>query len=192
MAKAIIVDIDKCLACKSCEIACAVAHSKSEVLEQALTESPKPQKRVTVEAVEQLSVPMQCRHCEDAPCITICPTAAISRLRQGYGGQARQQESGPVLIDADKCIGCKYCLVVCPFGVINISHDGKVAVKCDLCLKRTEAGEEPACVQACPTKALKLVEQQELTAGKRRRAARELVLSTRKNNNKQKRKEKSR
>jgi carbon-monoxide dehydrogenase iron sulfur subunit len=182
MAKAIIVDIDKCLACKSCEIACAVAHSKSEVLEQALTESPKPQKRVTVEAVEQFSVPMQCRHCEDAPCITICPTGAISR---------RQQE-GPVLIDAEKCIGCKYCLVVCPFGVINISQDGKVAVKCDLCLKRTEAGEEPACVQACPTKALKLVEQQELTAGKRRRAARELVLSTRENNNKRKRKEKTR
>lgn len=182
MAKAIIVDIDKCLACKSCELACAVAHSKSEVLEQALTESPKPQKRVTVEAVEQVSVPMQCRHCEDAPCITVCPTAAISR----------QQESGPVLIDADKCIGCKYCLVVCPFGVINISYDGKAAVKCDLCFKRTEVGEEPACVQACPTKALKLVDQQELTAGKRQRAARELVLSTQEDNNKRKRKEKSR
>lgn len=181
MAKAIIVDIDKCLACKSCEIACAVAHSKSEVLEQALTETPKPQKRVTVEAVEQVSVPMQCRHCEDAPCITVCPTGAISR---------RQQEE-PVLIDTEKCIGCKYCVVVCPFGVINISYDGKVAVKCDLCFKRTEAGEEPACVRACPTKALRLVDQRELTAEKRRRGAREFVLSTREDNNKQKEKEKT-
>lgn len=66
MRKVIAVDIGRCLACKSCEIACAVAHSASGRLEEAVVEHPKPQKRVTVEAAGQFAVPMQCRHCEDA------------------------------------------------------------------------------------------------------------------------------
>jgi len=168
------VNIEKCLACKSCEIACAVAHSKSRVLEEAIAELPKPQRRVTVEAAEQFAVPMQCRHCEDAPCITVCPTAAIHR----------HEVNGPVLIEQDRCIGCKFCLMVCPFGVIDVSRDGKAVTKCDLCIERTRMGEEPACVEACPTKALKLVDVKEWSANKREIAASELVLSTQKNNNK--------
>jgi Fe-S-cluster-containing dehydrogenase component len=123
---------------------------------------------VAVEPIEQFAVPLQCRHCEDAPCIAVCPTAAIQRT----------EADGPVLIDAERCIGCKYCMAVCPFGVIALSNDGKVVVKCDLCFERTKAGREPACVEACPTKALKLVNEKELTEGKRRLAAQELVAST--------------
>jgi carbon-monoxide dehydrogenase iron sulfur subunit len=167
MAKVIVVDVEKCLACKSCEIACAVVHSKSGQLEEAVVEKPKPQKRVTVEAAGEFTVPMQCRHCEDAPCIAVCPTGAIYRRKAG----------DPVLIEQDRCIGCKYCIVVCPFGVIDVSDDGKVVVKCDLCIERTKAGKEPACVEACPTKALKLVSEKELTADRRRLAARQLVVS---------------
>lgn len=177
MDKAIVVNIEKCLACKSCEIACAVAHSKAGVLEEAITESPTPQRRVTVEPVEYFSVPLQCRHCEDAPCITVCPTAAIHR----------PSADSPVLIAQDRCIGCRFCLMVCPFGVINISRDGKAVVKCDLCIERTKAGQEPACVEACPTKALKIGSEKELAAGKRQLTAWELVLSTQKSNKKEKR-----
>ncbi len=169
--KGIIVDIEKCLACKSCEIACAVAHSKSKVLQEAIQELPQPQRRVTVLAAGEFAVPLQCRHCEDAPCITVCPTAAIHR----------QETEGPVLIEQDKCIGCKYCLVVCPFGVIELSRDGKVMVKCDLCFERAKAGQVPACVEACPTKALQLGSEKDLAAGKRQRAAQDLVSSTQKN-----------
>lgn len=176
MGKTIVVNIEKCLACKSCEIACALAHSKSKVLEEAVAESPKPQRRVTVEAAEEFGVPMQCRHCEDAPCITVCPTKAIHQ----------QQAEGPVLIDKDLCIGCKFCLMVCPFGVIDISSDGKAVVKCDLCIERTKAGQEPACVEACPTKALKIGNEKELAASKRQLTAWELVLSTQKSNKKEK------
>jgi carbon-monoxide dehydrogenase iron sulfur subunit len=122
---------------------------------------------------------MQCRHCEDAPCITVCPTAAIHR----------HQVNDPVLIDKEKCIGCKFCLMVCPFGVIDVSRDGKAVVKCDLCIERTKVGQEPACVEACPTKALKLAEEKELAAGKRKRTAQELVTATQKDNRKDKRKE---
>lgn len=173
MRKVIMVDIEKCLACKSCEIACAVAHSKSGRLEEAIAEQPKPQKRVTVEAAEGFAVPMQCRHCEEAPCIAVCPTGAIRR----------RKADDPVLIDQERCIGCKYCIVVCPFGVIDTSNDGKAVVKCDLCIERTKAGQEPACVEACPTKALKLVGERELAAGRRRLAARELVVSVQKDRN---------
>jgi len=181
MGKVIMVTVEKCLACKSCEIACALAHSQSEVLEEAITEQPKPRRRVTVEAVGEFGVPMQCRHCEDAPCITVCPTAAI----------LRHQADGPVLIEQDRCIGCKFCIVVCPFGVIEVSDDGKIMVKCDLCIERTKAGQQPACVEACPTKALKLVDEKDLAASKRRLAARELALSTQQDKRGKKQKEDS-
>jgi len=172
MGKVIMVNIEKCLACKSCEVACAVEHSKSQVLEEALTEEPKPKRRVTVEAAGEFGVPLQCRHCEDAPCVAVCPTAAIHR----------DIADGPVLIEQERCIGCKFCLIVCPFGVIDVSCDGKVVVKCDLCIERTEVGREPACVEACPTKALQLVDEKELAAGRRRSAAQELALSVEKSN----------
>lgn len=179
MGKAIMVNIEKCLACKGCEIACAVAHSKSRILEEAIAEQPTPQKRVTIEAAGELAVPLQCRHCEDAPCISVCPTAAIHR----------HEADGPVLIEQDRCIGCKYCLMVCPFGVIDVSIDGKVILKCDLCIERIKVGQEPACVEACPTRALKLVNEKELVGHKRQLAAWELVSLTQKNKNKEKQKE---
>jgi len=160
----IIVDIEKCLACKSCEIACALVHSKSGVLEEAVAESPRPQRMVTVEAAGEFGMPMQCRHCEDAPCQAVCPTGAIWRNEAG----------GPVLINTDLCIGCKFCFMVCPFGVINLSRDGKAATKCDLCIARTEAGEEPACVAACPTNALQFCELTEMLTERRRAAAKSI------------------
>ena len=171
MGKIIVVNIEKCLACKSCEIACALAHSKSKVLEEAVAESPKPQRRVTVEAAGDFGVPMQCRHCEDAPCIMVCPTKAIHQ----------QQAEGPVLIDKDLCIGCKFCLMVCPFGVIDISSDGKVMIKCDLCIERAKQGQEPACVEACPTKAIKFADERELVKSKRQNVVSEFVLSIKEN-----------
>lgn len=167
MAKAIFVDIDKCLACKGCEIACALAHSQSGILEEAISEHPKPQSRIAVEAAGELGVPLQCRHCEDAPCITVCPTKAIGR----------NTPESPVLIDNDLCIGCRFCIAVCPFGVIELSRDNKVMIKCDLCIKRIKKQSKPACVEACPTGALMLIDEHDWAAGKRRKAARELIES---------------
>jgi len=163
-------------------MACAVAHSGTGVLEEAVTELPKPQRRVTVEAAGEFAVPLQCRHCEDAPCIAVCPTRAIYR----------QNPESPVLINAALCIGCKFCIMVCPFGAIDQSSDGKALVKCDLCIERTKAGKVPACVEACPTKALKLTTEKELTTGRRKLTAKELALSSQKAKTKAKRKEKTR
>lgn len=161
MDKVIAINIEKCLACKSCEIACAVAHSESKSLYDAVTESPRPQRMVTVDPAGELAVPMQCRHCEDAPCLEVCPTSAIHR----------DEDNGPVLIEKDRCIGCKFCLMVCPFGVIYLSRDGKAAVKCDLCFERTSTGEQPACVESCPTGALQFCELTDELLQRRRMAA---------------------
>jgi len=165
MDKAIVINIEKCLACKSCEIACALVHSKSKVLEEAVAESPKPQRMVTVEPAGEFGVPIQCRHCEAAPCVEICPTGAIQR----------QSEEGPVVVEKELCIGCKLCILICPFGVLRIGSEGRAIIKCDMCLERMEEGQEPACVEACPTKALKLVSLEEVTKTKRKEASKQLV-----------------
>jgi carbon-monoxide dehydrogenase iron sulfur subunit len=165
MDKMIVVNIDKCLACKSCEIACAVAHSKSKELQEAVAESPRPQRMLSVEAAGEYGVPIQCRHCEAAPCIEICPTGAIRRA----------SDEGPVLVDEDLCIGCKLCLLICPFGILKIGGEGRAIIKCDMCLERLEAGEEPECVAACPTGALVCISIDEHTDSKRKKASQHLA-----------------
>lgn len=169
MKKTIIVEIKKCLGCKTCELACAVEHSKSKKLEEAINECPLPQNRVFVEYVGTatienlkpadktiqhlgLSFPLQCSHCEDAPCVKICPTKALQLL----------SDEGIVILSSELCIGCKSCIFVCTFGVIKLGPDGKAITKCDLCINRLRKGLKPACVSSCPTKALKFVSVEDL------------------------------
>jgi carbon-monoxide dehydrogenase iron sulfur subunit len=168
MPKMIAVNEQRCLGCKTCVLVCAMAHTKAKDLVEAMRSATPPQSRVHVEPGAQYGVPLQCRHCEDAPCMIVCPTEAIHR----------PDEHGPVLIDPDRCIGCKFCLVVCPFGVIDLSRDGKAMVKCDLCLERTEAGEEPACVAGCPTGALEFCEVGEWLRRRRQDAASKITAAS--------------
>jgi carbon-monoxide dehydrogenase iron sulfur subunit len=163
----IVVDPARCLACRSCELACAVAHSRAKTLMGAICESPAPESRVSLEVAEDLTLPLQCRHCEDAPCVAVCPTHALSK----------SEAEGPVLLNQEACIGCKSCVLVCPFGVIHLSRDGKAMIKCDLCIERLEAGRQPACVSACPTGALRFESTAETAEATRRRAAREFLVT---------------
>lgn len=158
------VELERCMACRGCEVACALEHSQAKNLTGAIFEEPRPASRVSIESVDGAAIPLQCRHCEDAPCVTICPTEAIHRI-----GEAQ-----PVLIDDERCIGCKMCIMVCPFGVITLRAGGKVALKCDLCIDRVKSGEEPACVAACPTGAMQFPTIEELTRRRREAAARNL------------------
>jgi carbon-monoxide dehydrogenase iron sulfur subunit len=143
--KQLFINIDKCLACRSCEIACAVAHSDSKDLFLAIHEEPKALPRMKVEKGSRLrTFPLQCRHCEEPYCIDACISGAISK----------DPETGLVISDEEKCVGCWMCVMVCPFGVIRpggkADKQGKIALKCDLC----QDEDEPACVKACPTKAI--------------------------------------
>ncbi len=165
MSCIIAVDAEKCMACKSCELECAVAHSVARELLAAAVESPAPRARVTVMGVAGMAIPLQCRHCEDAPCVAICPSQALQK----------PETSSPVITRAELCIGCKSCVLVCPFGVISMGADGKSVIKCDLCIERLEEGQQPACVVACPTHALSLQEVEAVAIHHRRAAAAEMV-----------------
>lgn len=150
-------DIEKCMACHSCEVACSVEHSRTRELETAIREENPAASRVRVGAVGDGAIPLQCRQCEDAPCVAVCPTKALSRVNQ----------ESPVTVDQDLCIGCKWCILACPFGVIRMDSSGRTILKCDQCFERVERGELPACVAACPTKSLQFKSLDEIIDDKR-------------------------
>lgn len=152
--KRVYCNIEKCLSCRTCEIACAVAHSGAKELTCAVREFPLPKHRIHVESIDRegslhrvRSIALQCRHCEDPLCVQAC----IS------GGISRHPETGQVVHDSDKCVQCWSCIMVCPFGVIVRHEDCRQAVKCDHCADRPS----PACVEACPTHALLYCEQED-------------------------------
>ena len=162
----IVCDVERCLGCKSCQIACAVAHSASKDLPIAIDEAPRPAYRVMVEYVGQMSVPLQCRHCEDAPCVRVCPTHALEKVGP----------EGIVVRYPEKCIGCLWCVLVCPFGAVRMREMDKSILKWDLCIERLESGKVPACVEACPTKALRFESVEEISKDKRLSAIQEFLL----------------
>lgn len=166
MRKIITIDLERCMGCRSCQLACAVAHSQTKRLETAINEKPKPKTRILLENVNGFAVPLQCRHCENAPCIKVCPTMAIER----------EEDNGPVLIDQRRCIGCKWCVMACPFGVIHLDYELHAIIKCDLCRERLAEGEYPACVASCPTHALRFMEEKDIPAKKRERMSLEMRL----------------
>jgi carbon-monoxide dehydrogenase iron sulfur subunit len=142
LMKRIYVNEEYCVACRLCEIHCLVQHSRSKKIIKAFKEElPRALPRVLVEEEGPLSFAMQCRHCAEAHCIEACITGAIHR----------DDLTGAILCDEEKCVGCWMCVMVCPFGAIRRNVDGSKAIsKCDLC-----AGEEtPVCVAHCPNEAL--------------------------------------
>lgn len=165
--KRIICDVEKCLGCRTCQIACAVEHSQSKDLSKAILESPLPGYRVMVEYVENMPVPLQCRHCEDAPCVRVCPTHCLEK----------EPLNGVVRAHRERCIGCTWCVLVCPFGAVRMRPADRAILKCDLCEERQAEGKGPACVDACPTKALRYRVVEEETQDKRRRVIREFLLA---------------
>ncbi|WP_076408993.1 4Fe-4S dicluster domain-containing protein [Shewanella sp. UCD-KL12] len=175
----LIADPKLCIGCGTCMAACSTVH-KSKGLQT------KP--RLTVMRHQSATAPVMCRHCEDAPCATVCPVKAIT------------QEEGKVLLNETVCVGCTLCAIACPFGAISLdgsrpiamanSYDihipsnihssnpststpncfGKdilawepgvksIAIKCDLCHNQPGG---PACVAACPTQAIFLAKDDSL------------------------------
>jgi electron transport protein HydN len=149
-------DTTKCTGCKACELACFQVHNaaRNKVGQTVGTITVPVTPKLYVTVIPQASMPIQCKHCENSPCKAVCKQSAISKA----GAQ--------IIVDESRCIGCKDCLVACPFGAITLlpyyadgkpvlqpgSADGKVAAsKCDLCFTEPQG---PACVRVCPNKAL--------------------------------------
>ena len=160
--KTVFVNPERCIGCLQCQFACAVEHSQGKDPDLAWREEPVPRTRIHVQAgaVPGTSFPNRCRHCDPAPCMAVCPTAAIGRA----------DVDALVLIDDEVCIACAMCALVCPFDVLTFHPraDGATpritAVKCDGCIDRVRRGEQPACVDACKAGALVYGELNDLLA----------------------------
>ncbi len=159
--KTVFINPERCIGCKQCEVACAVAHSQTKNLFLAVFESPTSKPRIHAEAGLALNsaFPNKCRHCNPAPCQMACPTAAINRP---------PDYPEVVYLNPQKCIACGMCAIVCPFDVISFyassAAPGRplVAIKCDHCLERQRLGTTPACVESCKVGALEWGEINEL------------------------------
>ena len=157
---AILVDATSCAGCRTCEESCAKAHGLPvpdiddySVFEH-LRETSTTQRTVVNchrhNAREQF-VKRQCMHCSQPACAAACPTQAMEKTK-----------TGPVVWHADRCMGCRYCMISCPFDVPKFQFDSPtpLIIKCDQCWDRQQEGKRPACVETCPEEAL--------TFGKRR------------------------
>jgi carbon-monoxide dehydrogenase iron sulfur subunit len=148
--KRIYADEKFCIGCRLCEVHCFVSHSRSKRIIKAYREDRGlVQPRVRVEQSGLTSFALQCRHCEDAPCLDACMTGAMHR----------DQASGAVICDEDACVGCWMCVMVCPLGAVSPGPAGrkKIASKCDLCGMAWK--DNPPCVANCPNEALKYEER---------------------------------
>ncbi len=133
------VDLDLCMGCKACEVACK---SENDVPLNAWRLRVKYVDVGTYPEVKRTFTPMRCNQCDNAPCETVCPVGALHPL-----------ENGIVNIDKDRCIGCAACMMACPYGALYMDPETNTADKCTFCAHRVESGLEPACVVACPTEA---------------------------------------
>ena len=149
--KVVFVRPERCVGCRQCELACAVAHSPSGTLAGAISEERLPLPRIHIGVGSHGEpFPNRCRHCEPAPCQSACLPGAIQR----------DSKTGTVMIEAQRCIRCASCAMACPFGVIRFHDDPlldpakPLAHKCDNCLERQTQGQIPACVEVCKAGAL--------------------------------------
>jgi len=154
-----VIDLKRCIGCYGCQLACKAEHGTppgvyyARVLKQEEGQYP---------TVRQLSLPVLCNHCEDPPCVDACPT----------GASFKWEEDGIVDIDHDRCVGCRACMMACPYtnryfndqpphyfpqGMTPYEeartqrHQQNVVMKCNFCRDRVRAGKLPACVANCPT-----------------------------------------
>ena len=149
--KKIFINEDYCIGCRLCEVYCQVKHSKSKKILKAFREERGDMlSRVMVEEIGHNSFAIQCRHCPDAPCVDACISGAMSK----------NESTGVVVCDEEKCVGCWSCIMVCPYGVIKRNISGgkaRVASKCDMCVDE----DIPVCVKNCPNEALGFIDTEE-------------------------------
>jgi Fe-S-cluster-containing dehydrogenase component len=161
MRLGLVIDLDTCVACQGCVVACKQWNTSG-------TSGPLPDydaygenpsgvwfNRVRNYELDvypnnkTINVPMSCMHCEDAACVSVCPT----------GASYKREDDGIVLIDQSKCMGCNYCSWACPYGARELDAHSGTMKKCTLCIDRIydkdlpEAERQPSCVLTCPTKA---------------------------------------
>jgi formate dehydrogenase iron-sulfur subunit len=148
-----LIDASRCIDCRACLVACSVENNV-----------PMKNTRIWIKDtgvtgqfpdLQRYTAPYHCMHCIDPSCVSACTVGAL-----------QQNNDGIVTYDADRCIGCRYCMYACPFEVPNFQWDQRLAlvVKCDLCISRLEEGQQPACAATCPTKTIQFGAREEMLA----------------------------
>ena len=170
MSKAMLIDTTRCIGCRGCQTACKSWNnlpaattatfsetwsnprflSSNDFTRIIFREGDNPQGEVAWHFVKR-----QCMHCNDPACVSACPVAALIKL-----------DSGPVVYDDSRCIGCRYCMMACPFQIPKFQWEAAVPYirKCTFCADRQAAGLQPACSTTCPTGALLFGDREALVA----------------------------
>ena len=156
------IEIDKCIGCNRCAVACKVENDVPDepfyfrtwverytitrdggvAVENISVGVRKEPVQDAREVVRTFFVPKLCNHCVNPPCVQVCPVKATFTT-----------EDGAVIVDKERCIGCRYCIQACPYGARYLHPTTKTADKCTFCYHRVVKGLQPACVEVCPTQA---------------------------------------
>ncbi|MFA6808957.1 MAG: 4Fe-4S dicluster domain-containing protein [Eubacteriales bacterium] len=137
---AMVIDVGRCIACHSCTVACRENNNLplDMIYNPVTTVGPKG----VFPNVHMVHLPLLCMHCENAPCVDCCPTGASQKSKDGI-----------IWVDEKKCVGCKACIMACPYGARVFNEDKGSVQKCNFCMDLTTLGEDPYCVKTCHQKA---------------------------------------
>ena len=157
-SRGLLIDVTRCLGCGACTTACKESHGFPGDGEE--TELDATTYTVLLDKGDDRYLRRLCMHCADPTCVSACPVGALHKT-----------ELGPVTYDASRCIGCRYCMVACPFNVPCYEWSKAVPEvrKCDMCVDRQREGRMPACAEACPVEATVYGTREELLAEAHRR-----------------------
>ena len=143
---AIITDLNRCVGCLACTVACKAVNNVpvGAFWIKTLRVGPNPIEGGSGDwpDVEMYFLPIQCQHCADPECVKVCPT-----------GASHKAADGTVQIDKSKCIGCQFCAMSCPYNVRYLNEEERVVEKCTLCEQKIAQGELPQCVAQCGSRA---------------------------------------
>jgi carbon-monoxide dehydrogenase iron sulfur subunit len=150
--KILVIDSEKCTGCRKCELVCSVYHTG--------TSDPK-RSRIKVLKWDHIGfyMPVSCQNCDHASCAEVCPSGACRK----------DEKLGVAVISPTRCIGCKSCILACPFGVPTFDKVEGISVKCDYC------GGDPQCVPACKAGALSFIDPDEIGMARRDELSRKLI-----------------
>ena len=162
MSKAILYDSTLCIGCKACEGGCAERWGLPYNDKIAAEERISAHKLTAVETHGERFSRRLCMHCAEPTCVSVCPVGALQKT-----------PLGPVVYDAEKCMGCRYCVQACPFQVPSYEWNERLPKmrKCDMCYERQSQGKLTACAEVCPTGATKNGDRDQLLGEARQRMA---------------------